>query len=62
MGWAGHVERLGKRRGAHRILVGKPEGKWPLRKIILKFILKKSVGWAPTGFIQLRRGTRGGIL
>jgi hypothetical protein len=27
---AGHVERLGEKRSAYRILVGKPEGKKPL--------------------------------
>ena len=26
-GWAGHVVRIGKGRGVHRVLVGKPEGK-----------------------------------
>ena len=30
MGWAGHVARMGEVRGAHRVLVGKPEGKRPL--------------------------------
>jgi len=30
MRWVGHVERMGERRGACRILVGKPEGKRPL--------------------------------
>ena len=25
--WAGHVARAGDRRGAYRVLVGKPEGK-----------------------------------
>jgi hypothetical protein len=30
MGWAGHVARMGEKRGAHRLLVGKPEGKRPL--------------------------------
>ena len=30
MRWAGHVARLGKERGAYRVLVGKPEGKRPL--------------------------------
>jgi hypothetical protein len=30
MRWAGHVERLGQKRNAYRILVGKPEGKRPL--------------------------------
>jgi hypothetical protein len=29
MRWAGHVARLGERRGVYRILVGKPEGKIP---------------------------------
>jgi hypothetical protein len=27
MRWAGHVERMGERRGLYRVLVGKPEGK-----------------------------------
>jgi len=30
MGWAGHVARIGERRGICRVLVGKPEGKRPL--------------------------------
>jgi hypothetical protein len=28
--WAGRVSRMGKERGVHRVLVGKPEGKMPL--------------------------------
>jgi hypothetical protein len=28
--WAGHVARMGEKRNAYRILVGKPEGKRPL--------------------------------
>jgi hypothetical protein len=31
MKWAGHVERMGERRGAYRDLVENPEGKRPLR-------------------------------
>jgi hypothetical protein len=27
MRWAGHVARMGEKRNAYRILVGKPEGK-----------------------------------
>jgi hypothetical protein len=27
--WAGHVAHMGKRRGAYRALVGKPEGRRP---------------------------------
>ena len=30
MRWAGHEARMGKGRGVHRVLVGKPEGKRPL--------------------------------
>jgi hypothetical protein len=30
MRWAGHVTRMGLRRGAYRVLVGKREGKRPL--------------------------------
>jgi hypothetical protein len=30
MRWAGHVARMGEKRTAYRILVGKPEGKRPL--------------------------------
>jgi hypothetical protein len=30
MRWAGHVARMGEGRGAHRVLVGRPEGKRPL--------------------------------
>ena len=30
MSWAGHVTRVGERRGVNIVLVGKPEGKRPL--------------------------------
>jgi hypothetical protein len=30
MKWAGHVARMGEKRNAYRILVGKPEGERPL--------------------------------
>ena len=32
MSWAGYVARMEEDRGVHRVLVGKPEGKRPLRK------------------------------
>jgi len=32
MRWAGFVARMGERRGVYRVLVGKPEGKRPLRR------------------------------
>jgi hypothetical protein len=33
MRYAGHVARMGERRNAYRILVGKPERKRPLRSL-----------------------------
>jgi len=37
MSWAGHVARMGERRGIYRVLVGKPEGKRPLGKPRLRW-------------------------
>jgi len=34
--WTGHVARMGERRGVNRVLVGKPEGKRPLRRSRLR--------------------------
>jgi len=47
MRWAGHVACMEEKRGAYRVLVGKPEGKRPLEKtrldgrIILRLIFTK---------------------
>ena len=47
MRWAGHVARMGEKRGVHRVLVRKPEGKSHLRdpgvdgRIILRWIFRK---------------------
>ena len=30
MRWAGHVARIGEKRGVYSVLVGKPEGRRPL--------------------------------
>jgi len=32
MRWAGHVACMGERRDVYRVLVGKPEGRRPLRR------------------------------
>jgi hypothetical protein len=32
MRWAGHVARVGEKRGAYRILVGRPQGRRPLER------------------------------
>jgi len=36
MKWMGHIARMGERRGVNRVLVGKPEGKRPLRSSRLR--------------------------
>jgi hypothetical protein len=46
MRWAGHVSRVGERRGGSRVSVRKPEGKKPLRrprcrwKMVLRWIFR----------------------
>ena len=66
--WAGHVARMGKKRGVYRVLVGKPEGKRPLRRPRrrrednIKIDLYEVGGGVWTGSIWLRIGTGGGHL
>jgi hypothetical protein len=33
MSWVGHVARIGKGRGVHKVLVGRPEGKRPVGRL-----------------------------
>jgi hypothetical protein len=63
--WAGHVARMGEKRNAYRLLLGKPEGRRPLGGwIILGRILERwdgdGVMW--TGLVWLRTGTGGELL
>jgi hypothetical protein len=57
MRWVGHVARMGEKRGAHRILVGRPEGRRLLGrhrrrwKDNIKMDLQE-VGWG-TDWIEL---------
>ena len=37
MRWAGHVARMGERRGVYRVLVGNPVGKSPLGRPWLRW-------------------------
>jgi hypothetical protein len=65
--WAGHVARMGDR-GVQRVLVGKPEGKWPLGRPRrrwegnIKMDLQEVGGVVGTGWSWLRIGTGGGHL
>jgi hypothetical protein len=48
--WAGHVARMGERRGAYRALMGKPEGRRPLERTRRRWeddikIALSEVGW-----------------
>jgi hypothetical protein len=67
MRWAGNVARIGEKRNAYRILVGKPDGKRPLgrprRRWVgnIKMNLKRQEGMVCTRSIWLRRGTSGGL-
>ena len=68
MRWAGHVACVGERRGAYRVLLGKPEGNRSLGRPKYRWednneMDLQEVGcgvW--TGLIWLRRGTSGGNL
>jgi hypothetical protein len=71
MRWAVDVTRVGKKRNAYRILVGKPEGDhWEDQNVggwtILKLIdIKIEIGWDGMDWIALiwlRRGTSGRLL
>ena len=68
MRWAGHVARMGERRGAYRVLVGKPEEENHLGdpgeyvRTTLKWIFEKWDGEEWIGSIRLRIGTGFGLL
>jgi hypothetical protein len=66
MRWEGHVERMGEKRNAYRILVGKPKGKRPLGRPRRRWVdniktnLRDGMVWI--GLMLLRIGTSGGLL
>jgi hypothetical protein len=64
MRWAGHVARMGARRGLYRVLMGRPDVQRPTGRhgrIILKIMFKKWDG-AWIGLIWLMMGRGGGLL
>ena len=55
---AGHVARMGERRGVYKVLVGKPEGKGPLGRPRLRWednikMDVEEVGCGGVGWIEL---------
>jgi hypothetical protein len=58
MKWAGHVAQMGEMINAYNILVGKPEGKRPLKadEKILEWFFEKQGGMVWTECIWLRIG------
>jgi hypothetical protein len=50
MRWAGHVARMGETRNAYRILVGKPEGKRPLRRPRRRWVDNIKIGLREIGW------------
>jgi hypothetical protein len=58
--WAGHVAQMGEKRYEHRLLVGKPEGRRPLRKPRCRWVdnIKMDlaeIGWSGVNWIGLAR-------
>jgi hypothetical protein len=60
MRWAGHVARMGEKKNADKLLVGKPEGKRPLGRPTHKWVgnIKMDlleIGWGAVDWIGLAR-------
>jgi hypothetical protein len=58
MRWARHVARVGEKKNAHRLLVGKPDGKRPLRRARRRWLDNirmdlGEVGWGDVDWIGL---------
>ena len=61
MTWTVHVTRIGDRRGAYRVLVGKPERKRPLGRSRRRREDNVKVGFEEVG-LRLRIGAGGRLL
>jgi hypothetical protein len=69
MRWAGHVARMGEKRNAYRLLMGKPEGKRQLGRPRRRWednirmnLGRGRMGMMWTGLVWLRIGTGGELL
>jgi hypothetical protein len=60
MRWVGHVAHMGEERNVNKVLMGKPEGRWPLgrpryrREDGIRMYLKEN-GWGSVEWIQFAR-------
>jgi hypothetical protein len=60
MKWAGHVARMGEKRNAYRLLVGKPEGKRPLGRPRRRWVDNTGCGKLASFFhiaVQFKKGS-----
>jgi hypothetical protein len=60
--WTGHIARMGKKRNAYRILVGKPEGERPLGRPKRRWednirMDLREIGWGGMDWIDLAQDT-----
>jgi hypothetical protein len=53
MRWIGNVARMGEKKNAYRILVGKPEGKRPLGRPRRRWEDLTEIGWGGMDWIDL---------
>jgi hypothetical protein len=58
MKWAGYVARMGEKRNAYRVSVGKPEGKRPLERQRRRWVDNnkidlREIGWDGVDWIDL---------
>jgi hypothetical protein len=60
MRWTGHIARMGEKRNASRLLLGKPEGKRPLGRSRLRWVDNirmelGELGWGDVDWIGLAK-------
>jgi hypothetical protein len=53
MKWVGHVAYMGKMRNVYKILVGKPEGKRPLRRARLRLEDRIEIRWENVDWVHV---------
>jgi hypothetical protein len=62
MRWVGNVARMGEKRNAYRLLMGKPEGRRPLGRPRRRWLNSIRIDVVEVGLVWLRIGTGGEVL